>query len=202
MVQTVFLRMMVMASVAAQVRFVSAVPAVVTLLVPFQPDSPDPLTGAILGVGADGQTTYAISQNVPDGTTAVPATATLIEGSAHVSYGLTNGLAADCNLSGGAAVCVGAAGTDAPATKTINMNTLLLDVTNTAPGAGTTTGAGPGTTAPSAGGPNTSKTTSVASGSGTSASPPTPSKTGSSQKMSASVVGAVFMGVSLVYQLL
>ncbi|KAJ6531155.1 hypothetical protein B0H19DRAFT_1273371 [Mycena capillaripes] len=170
------------------VQFVAASPALTTLPAPFS------LLGAVsaevLGVDSQGRTTYALNMDETEGSSTIEfITGTLVQGSddafftlSHTSVSETIELDYNCAFNAGNAICSGL-DSGLPVTTTIPADAIVLDVAAT---------------------PAPSGSTPSASGTGPTPSPqpssqpiPQPSnKPGSSQKTSASILGA-FVGVAL-----
>ncbi|KAJ6464638.1 hypothetical protein C8R47DRAFT_1156003 [Mycena vitilis] len=160
------LGMLALIMVATQ--FVAASPALITLPNPpyLLPLNSDARSATILGVDSQlGQTTYAINQDAEEGGTREVLTATLVQGADHAMYtlSLVNGVAFgyDCVFSGGSAVC---SNTDGSFVSTMALQSeLVLDI--------------PVTGSPSATGPTPSALRAE--------------DTSSTQKTSASTLGAL-----------
>ncbi|KAJ7028280.1 hypothetical protein C8F04DRAFT_1291525 [Mycena alexandri] len=139
----------------------SAAPTEVTLLVPpFFNSEPAPLTATVLGVDAQGRTTYALNQDEMQGSsTLAPVTGgsffdysffsttdyatpkgTMVAAADYASYtlaadvpGIAITIGFDCALQNGNAVCTGLDESSKPATATISsLQPLVVDVIATA----------------------------------------------------------------------
>ncbi|KAJ7656383.1 hypothetical protein DFH06DRAFT_1411112 [Mycena polygramma] len=164
-------------------QFVAASPALITLANPpfLFPLNTDARSAAILGVDAQGRTTYAIDEYAEGGGTREVLTATLVQGADSATFTIGGALAIgyDCDFSGGSAVCVEVDDSFVPMTSTMALGSeLVLDV-------------------PLTGSPSPSP----------SATGPTPSAqraedTSSSQKASASVFGALVGSALVTYGLI
>ncbi|KAJ7042146.1 hypothetical protein C8F04DRAFT_1252130 [Mycena alexandri] len=138
----------------------SAAPTEVTLLVPpfFIPETA-PFTATILGVDAQGRTTYALNQDeMQGGSTVAPITGIIVAAADYASYtvaaevpGLAITLGFDCALQRGDAVCTGLDESSKPATATISsLQPFVVDVIATATPSTTLSGSATPSATPSA----------------------------------------------------
>ncbi|KAJ7030248.1 hypothetical protein C8F04DRAFT_735001 [Mycena alexandri] len=132
----------VLGTFATLASLASAAPTEVTLLVPpFFNSEPAPLTATVLGVDAQGRTTYALNQDEMQGSsTLAPVTGTMVAAADYASYtlaadvpGIAITIGFDCALQNGNAFCTGLDESSKPATATISsLQPLVVDVIATA----------------------------------------------------------------------
>ncbi|KAJ7155113.1 hypothetical protein C8R46DRAFT_1117017 [Mycena filopes] len=132
--------------------FASAAPTEATLTLPFFNAESTALPATILGVDAQGRTTYALNQDEMQGSsTLAKITGTLVAGADYASYTLSADVPGievefgfDCSLGNGAAVCTGLDESSAAATITASsLQPFIIDVLATATPSGKPSSAGP-----------------------------------------------------------
>ncbi|KAJ7090090.1 hypothetical protein C8R44DRAFT_892005 [Mycena epipterygia] len=139
----VLITVQILALVALATQFAAAAPApaplFITVTAPFPPPDNDtlPISASIVGVDAQGHTTYALQQPELQGTsTLASATGTLVEGSDYVSYtyaldgeGIEITIGLDFSISNGQGIATGLDESSHAATATISsLAAWVLDV--------------------------------------------------------------------------
>ncbi|KAJ7175177.1 hypothetical protein C8R43DRAFT_1230632 [Mycena crocata] len=135
------LRLLVLSAVTTT--YVSAAPATpVTVILPFSHPISTQIPAEVLGVDAQGRTTYAVEVDQIDRTTTKPATATFVEGAGRMGYTVSQTVGSetvvfgiDCELHDGSAICSDVDSKGQVETATFsgaNLQTAVLAVTATA----------------------------------------------------------------------